>query len=89
MNSFLIPFNPTSIVSLSTFEMLQYHINIVPNNGYDITDLAVLLGMILYRSGYFCIVNINGGNICGIIVNNTIHSVDPNIIISILNIFLG
>lgn len=81
-------FDPADIVSLSTFEMLQYHINIIPNNGYAITDLAVLLGMILFRSGLFCIVEVNGGYINGILVNNMLHTVDPNIIFNILSIFL-
>jgi hypothetical protein len=85
----LIVFDPANIASLMNIEMLQYQVNVVPNNGYAITDLAVLLGMVLFRSGILCIAPVNGGHINGIIVNNILHTVDPNLISSICYIFLG
>ena len=86
----LIVFDPANIASLMNIEMLQYQVNVVPDNGYDITDLPVLLGMILYKNGMLCIAQ--GGvneQINGIIVNNLIHTLDPNLISSICSIFLN
>jgi len=86
---FLIILNPANIAALSNFELLQYHVSVVPNNGYAVTDLAVLLGMILFKSGKLCYAKVGGGWISGIIVNNILHTLDPNLISPLCTIFLG
>jgi hypothetical protein len=85
-----ISFNPANIASLMTFEMLQYQVNVVPNNGYAITELAVLLEKILNNSGILCIAQVDGGGyINGILVNNILQTLDPNLITPFCSIFLG
>ena len=81
--------DPANIATYMTIEMLQHLVNVVPNNGYAITNLNVLLGMVLINSGTLCIAKVNGGYINGIIVNSFFHTVDPNLINPFCNTFLG
>jgi len=87
--NYFILFDPTNLVALATLEMLQHYVNVVPSNGYDIIELAVLLEMVLERSGKLCITPMAGGYINSVLVNNVLYTLDPNLISSFCSIYLN
>jgi len=87
--SILISYSPGNIASLMAIEMLQYTITIVPQNGYAITDLNVLLDTFQSGSGQICIAQVDAGHINGVIFNNTLHTVDPQIFQQLCNLILN
>jgi hypothetical protein len=86
----IITFDPANLSTLMNIEMLQYTVTAVPSNGYAITDLNSLLIAIIHDSGQLCIAQVTDGgqingviagraHINGVIVNNILHTVEPQI----------
>jgi ribulose 1,5-bisphosphate synthetase/thiazole synthase len=64
---------------------LQYYVGDF-NTGYDITNSGVFFEMLCRRSGQLSITHVNGVFVNTITVNNTLYTVDPNIIRSWYNL---
>lgn len=84
-----IAFDTTNIASLMNIEILQSYVNVVPDNGYAITDLTVLLGLLYFRTGVLCVAQVvEGGYINGMLIDGVLHTLDPNLISILCSIFL-